>query len=179
MIKIFKNMVPYWHLILVILALLVVQAFCDLSLPQYTSDIIDVGILNGGISHILPEKITAGQFEETARFMTDEERAAWEASYEKDSEAVYSRNVSDEEKLDALDETLLMPVIFSSYAVNKNAADIPAGMESGPPSRETLEKMTESMGEDAENISVPIWHKNVRNGPSHAGCCCWHWLSCF
>ncbi len=149
MIKIFKNMVPYWHLILVILALLVVQAFCDLSLPQYTSDIIDVGILNGGISHILPEKITAVQFEETAQFMTDEERAVWEASYEKDSETVYSRNVSDDEKLDALDETLLMPVIFSSYAANKNAADIPAGMESGPPSRETLEKMTESMGADA------------------------------
>ena len=39
--KIFKNMLPYWKWILVIVAFLVMQAFCDLSLPQYTSDIID------------------------------------------------------------------------------------------------------------------------------------------
>ena len=42
--KIFKNMLPYWKWILVIVAFLAMQAFCDLSLPQYTSDIIDVGI---------------------------------------------------------------------------------------------------------------------------------------
>ena len=56
--KIFKNMLPYWKWILVIVAFLVMQAFCDLSLPQYTSDIIDVGIQNGGIGHSIPEKIT-------------------------------------------------------------------------------------------------------------------------
>ena len=56
--KIFKNMLPYWKWIIVIIAFLVVQANCDLALPQYTSDIIDVGIQNKGIKHILPEKIT-------------------------------------------------------------------------------------------------------------------------
>ena len=44
MSKIFKNMIPYWKSILVILVLLFVQAWCDLSLPSYTSDIIDVGV---------------------------------------------------------------------------------------------------------------------------------------
>ena len=53
--KIFKNMLPYWKWILVIVAFLVMQAFCDLSLPQYTSDIIDVGIMSSGVEHILPE----------------------------------------------------------------------------------------------------------------------------
>ena len=47
--KIFKNMLPYWKWILVIVAFLVMQAFCDLSLPQYTSDIIDVGIMSSGV----------------------------------------------------------------------------------------------------------------------------------
>ena len=56
-------MLPYWRWILVILAFLVVQAFCDLSLPQYTSDIIDVGIQNRGVAHILPEKITSEDYE--------------------------------------------------------------------------------------------------------------------
>ena len=63
MVKIFKNMIPYWRTMIIILLLLMVQAFCDLSLPQYTSDIIDVGIINGGISHVLPEKITKEEFE--------------------------------------------------------------------------------------------------------------------
>ena len=57
MTKIFKNMAPYWYMIVAIVLLLVVQAFGDLSLPQYTSDIIDVGIQNKGVEHILPVKM--------------------------------------------------------------------------------------------------------------------------
>ena len=49
--KLFKNLKPYWKSVLVIVVLLVVQAFCDLSLPQYTSDIIDTGIQNSGKNH--------------------------------------------------------------------------------------------------------------------------------
>ena len=44
--SIFKNMLPYWKTIVIVIALLFVQAWCDLSLPAYTSDIIDVGIQN-------------------------------------------------------------------------------------------------------------------------------------
>ena len=51
MTKIFKNMAPYWYMIVAIVLLLIVQAFGDLSLPQYTSDIIDVGIQNKGVEH--------------------------------------------------------------------------------------------------------------------------------
>ena len=47
--KLFKNLKPYWKSVLVIVVLLVVQALCDLSLPQYTSDIIDTGIQNSGV----------------------------------------------------------------------------------------------------------------------------------
>ena len=57
MSKIFKNMIPYWKIVIAIIGLLVVQAWCDLSLPSYTSDIIDVGIQNHGVEHVMPEKI--------------------------------------------------------------------------------------------------------------------------
>ena len=40
--RIFKNLIPYWKTVVVIVLLLVVQAYCDLSLPQYTSNIIAV-----------------------------------------------------------------------------------------------------------------------------------------
>lgn len=72
--KLFKNLKPYWKSVLVIFVLLVVQAFCDLSLPQYTSDIIDTGIQNSGVAHILPEKITAEEFDNAQLFMTEEEQ---------------------------------------------------------------------------------------------------------
>lgn len=80
--NIFKNMVPYWKTVVLIFALLVVQAFCDLSLPQYTSDIIDTGIQNQGIAHILPEKIKKDEYGLAQLFMTEEEQRLWEDSYE-------------------------------------------------------------------------------------------------
>ena len=58
MSKIFKNIAPYWRSVIIILALLFVQAWCDLSLPSYTSDIIDVGIQNRGVEHVIPKEIT-------------------------------------------------------------------------------------------------------------------------
>lgn len=66
--KLFKNLKPYWKSVLVIVVLLVVQAFCDLSLPQYTSDIIDTGIQNSGVEHILPEKNHGGRIPERPAF---------------------------------------------------------------------------------------------------------------
>ena len=55
MSKIFKNLIPYWRWIILIFVFLIAQAYCDLALPAYTSDIIDVGIQDHGIEHILPE----------------------------------------------------------------------------------------------------------------------------
>ena len=44
MSRIIKNVLPYWKSVILIIVFLIIQAFCDLSLPAYTSDIIDVGI---------------------------------------------------------------------------------------------------------------------------------------
>ena len=59
MSKIIKNLRPFWKMVVIIFVLLLVQAWCDLSLPQYPSAIIDTGNQNKGIEHILPEKIKA------------------------------------------------------------------------------------------------------------------------
>ncbi len=69
MSRIIKNVfAPYWKSIVLVFALLIVQAVCDLSLPAYTSDIIDTGIQNGGIEHTVPEKITKEEFD-TAKLL--------------------------------------------------------------------------------------------------------------
>ena len=81
MSRIIKNVLPYWKSIVLVFALLIVQAVCDLSLPAYTSDIIDTGIQNGGIEHTVPEKITKEEFDTAKLFMTEEEAQLWEQSY--------------------------------------------------------------------------------------------------
>ncbi len=111
MSKIFKNMVPYWKSMIIVFALLLVQAWCDLSLPEYTSDIIDVGIQNSGVEHVLPEAVTAEEFESAKLFMTEEEQTSWEQSYEKDGD-IYRRSVNGEEELDELDERLMLPLLM-------------------------------------------------------------------
>ena len=105
MSKIFKNMIPYWKSILVILVLLFVQAWCDLSLPSYTSDIIDVGIQNSGVEHVTPKRITEEEFQTAEFIMTDDEVDLWESLYTK-KDGYYERNKASEKELDEADDTL-------------------------------------------------------------------------
>lgn len=49
--QIFRNLKPYWKSVIIIALLLVLQAYCDLSLPDYTSKLIDTGIQNYGIEN--------------------------------------------------------------------------------------------------------------------------------
>lgn len=111
MIQIFKNLAVHWKMVILIFALLIVQAYCDLSLPQYTSDIIDVGIQNGGVEHILPEAIRAEEYESAILFMKETEREIFEECYEKDDD-IYRRKVDEEERLEQLDSDLIMAILI-------------------------------------------------------------------
>ena len=117
MTKIFKNMAPYWYMIVAIVLLLIVQAFGDLSLPQYTSDIIDVGIQNKGVEHILPVKMMEGEYEISQLYMTSKEKKGWKDTYEKKGE-YYICKVEDEEKLDQLDDTFLTAIFLNHNMSN-------------------------------------------------------------
>ena len=112
MSKIFKNMLQYWKAVIIIVALLFVQAWCDLSLPSYTSDIIDVGIQNSGVEHIVPEKLTKSEFGTAQFIMTDDEADLWKSLYEADGEFYKLKDKSDRE-LDEADEKLTLPIIMN------------------------------------------------------------------
>lgn len=105
-------MIPYWRSIFLVILLLLVQAWCDLSLPAYTSDIIDVGIQNSGVEHVIPEAIQAEEFETAKLLMTEDEVKAWEGSFEQKG-AVYHRVVNEKEDLDFLDEQMVLPLIMN------------------------------------------------------------------
>ena len=108
--KIFKNMIPYWKWILFIIVFLIIQAFCDLSLPEYTSDIIDVGIQNHGVGHILPEKMTEEDYEAAQFFMVSDEKDKFAGCYEKTDDG-YALS-ADEKTLDEMDEDLIVPLVM-------------------------------------------------------------------
>ena len=146
--KIFKHMKPYWMSIVIVIALLFVQAWCDLALPSYTSDIIDVGILKSGVEHVLPEAVTAEEFETAEFIMTDREMEVWEGSYEEVGD-VYSLLVTDQALLDSLDEELSVPLImnYQMSAMEEQAVKELIAAQTGTDAK-TLESMSvEDLGQ--------------------------------
>lgn len=140
MSKIFKNLIPYWRWIIVIFVFLIAQAYCDLALPAYTSDIIDVGIQDHGIEHILPKEITSEDYQMAQTFMLSDEKEkftdcyeAEDASKSDDSVAKY-KLTADSDTLDELDEDLLVPLVMAYQAfqsgeqMDVDASAIPQGV---------------------------------------------------
>lgn len=126
MSKIFRNMLPYWKWILVIVAFLVVQAYCDLSLPQYTSDIIDVGIISSGVEHILPEELTPEDYLSAQLFMTGEERERFAECYEEPKDSGNYIRICDKDTLEETDESLLEPIVMTYQLSQMKESDIDA-----------------------------------------------------
>lgn len=110
--SIFKNMLPYWKTIVIVIALLFVQAWCDLSLPAYTSDIIDVGIQNNGVEHVVPESLTEDEFKMAQFIMTEDECKTWESLYTL-KDGIYELSEESEKKLDKVDEQMVLPLIMN------------------------------------------------------------------
>ncbi|MDD7517690.1 ABC transporter ATP-binding protein [Ruminococcus flavefaciens] len=114
--RIILNMAPYWHIVLIILVFLGIQAYCDLALPQYTSDMIDVGIQNHGVEYILPEKMTEEDMLYSTLFMTDEEKQKWEGMFTQNGE-LYERSASEKE-LENSSEDFLIPIVLTHQTGN-------------------------------------------------------------
>lgn len=110
--NIFRNLKKYWYFVLLILVLLFVQAYCDLSLPDYTSRLIDVGIANSGIKHAVPEYLTERGFYEVKVFLSDEEKKDWESVYVySEDNGYYILTSAEAEEWDRLLETLYKVIL--------------------------------------------------------------------
>lgn len=112
--KIFKYLKESWASVLVIVVLLVVQAYCDLQLPQYTSDIVDVGIGQGGIAYAAPEKLREQTYQDLQMLLTAEEKAVMEAAYEQEAEGNYVLTATKTEDLEQIDAELGLPMVLLS-----------------------------------------------------------------
>lgn len=79
--KIAKYLKPFLGGVLLSFLLLFGQAMCDLSLPTYMSDIVNVGIQKGGIEHAAVEVLSVRGMEAMRIFMDDEGKALVDAWY--------------------------------------------------------------------------------------------------
>lgn len=136
-------------MIVAIVLLLMVQAFCDLSLPQYTSDIIDVGIQNNGVEHIFPEKLTKEDYELSTLYFTDDEKKQWKDAYRQEGE-LYTLTITDEEKLDALDEEFLTPLVLVYRMANLSETDFKSMMAEAL----KADPQTQAMAADIDSMSA-------------------------
>lgn len=95
MMKILKFAKKSWYVILAIIVLLFVQANCELSLPEYTSDIIDVGISKKGIETVVPTVIRNSSMEKLKYFLSEDSKSIVEQCFtliEKDSLSAEEQN---------------------------------------------------------------------------------------
>ena len=86
MVKMFHYMKERWHYIVLIIVLLFVQAFCDLSLPDYTSRIVNVGIQQSGIEDCVPDRIREESMDQLMLFMDSEDQKTVEDYYTPDGD---------------------------------------------------------------------------------------------
>ena len=82
--NLFKYAFEHWKALLAIVAILIVQAYCDLSLPAYTSDIVNVGIQQGGVEDHIPDAISAEDMETLLLFTSEKDGKTVLSAYEKD-----------------------------------------------------------------------------------------------
>lgn len=157
--KIFSYLGRYKASVLCIILLLVAQAYCDLSLPQYMSDIVDVGIQQGGIAHVSPDEMRKETLENLCLFLTEEEEEILRNSYQETEGGNYERKVRKKEELEALDELLGMPLaaMFSIMEeMNLDGKDLQALSDSGQITREHMleleQKAMDGMGDESSAL---------------------------
>lgn len=123
--KLFKFLKPRIGAVVAIIAVLMIQAYCDLSLPGYTSDIVNVGIQQGGVDSAVPEQIAKADMEKLMLFVPKEEQKTVEESYTIDSkkydeeayvikESVLKEEEKQEELVDILGKPMLLVSGFDS-----------------------------------------------------------------
>ncbi|MBX9137877.1 MULTISPECIES: ABC transporter ATP-binding protein [unclassified Clostridium] len=133
MLKLLKHLKPFIGSFIIAIALLFVQAICDLSLPDYMSDIVNVGIQQGGVENAVPKVIQSSELDKLFIFMSDDDKNVIMDDYELlnketlssdeynnylnqypelENEDLYKLNVKGEEKIDKLNSIFSKPMLI-------------------------------------------------------------------
>ena len=129
--KIFKQLARHWAACLVVIGLLFVQAYCDLSLPDYTSKIVDTGIQQGGIESPLPQTLRSSTRDALSLLMSEEDAETFRNAYgyyiQDDGVLKLRADLTAEERA-SLEEIVTMPdiVLYMAASQAANGTGMPA-----------------------------------------------------
>lgn len=166
--QIIKNLKPYWKSVLIIVLLLIVQAYCDLALPDYTSKLIDTGIQNYGIDHCSPLQIPEKAYAIIKGFMDEDDVTVWEKYYEQSDDGIYHMTDDGKDHIDEIDQACMEPMMMYYYpytmvdsdednqlkqmlaASGMTLDELPPEMWSqmGTQMKQMIDSMRDSMGDD-------------------------------
>ena len=121
MFKIMKYLGEFKASAAAVILLLILQAYCDLSLPSYTSDIVDVGIEQGGIENAVPEIMRAETLEGIC-FLSDEDALIRE-NYRLNEDGNYELQAEEPETIEKLDEAM-RGAIVALYQQGENTEEL-------------------------------------------------------
>lgn len=147
MLNLLKYLKPFVGSMILAVALLFVQAICDLSLPDYMSDIVNVGIQQGGVENAVPKVIKSSEMKKLFIFMDDNQKTVVDDNYilldkdnlttdeynkylkdypELENESIYKLNTKEKEKLDKLNNIFGKPMLIVSMLESKGLSGVPS-----------------------------------------------------
>ncbi len=168
MIKLMKYLKKSAGYVILIIALLFLQAYCDLSLPDYTSKIVNVGIQQSGIEDSVPEKIRQTSMDSLQLFMDDDDKETVDSFYEEDGENLVLKDDITSDERDELNSIFGKPMMiaasFSSGSDEVTAMLSQMGVPEGTDPmqaiammpQETLDAMTEQISEKIDSMQDSI-----------------------
>ena len=158
MIKLMKYLKKSAGYVALIIALLFLQAYCDLSLPDYTSKIVNIGIQQKGIEDGVPQKIRKTSMDALELFMSQEDISELETAYTEDGELYVLKDI-DKDTRSSLNEILGKPMLILEGLTVENETSGEMLAQMGIPEgahpveviaqmpEEARVQMTENMGE--------------------------------
>ncbi|MBE6473744.1 MAG: ABC transporter ATP-binding protein [Coriobacteriaceae bacterium] len=109
--RLFKYLGKHLGAVVLVFVLLIGQAFCDLMLPNYTAQIVDVGIQQAGVDHASTTELSAATHDAIAAQLSGEGAELFAASYDPTGNGTYALNAYGESHRAELDEAVALPLV--------------------------------------------------------------------
>ena len=168
MIKLMKYLKRSAGYIVLIIALLFLQAYCDLSLPNYTSNIINVGIQQNGIEDSVPEKIRKTSMDSLKLFMEEDDAKTVDGFYEEEGDDLVLKDKISKEDREELNDIFGKPMVIVSTLMSDSEESKAALAKMGIPEgtdplaalsqmpAEALAAVKEQVGEKIDKMQESI-----------------------
>ena len=144
--------------ILAVVCLLLVQAFCDLALPTYTADIVDVGIQQSGIESSVPEYLTQDTFETICMMLSPQDEEQLRSYYDQQDD-VFVLNKQGKQDTNQIESLVKYPLVICQYASQSDDFDLDQARQAyaaGIVSKDDIAQEVQAVSEQLDQMSESI-----------------------